>query len=99
MVPFSPCLGVCKVLLVNTWLSVKMIVQPILHTKEMGILFRARPLCLQEHGGHKDNNAEEEEVSGGGTAADAEQTDGRRVILDWKGDPMTINPGDKLPFF
>ena len=21
------------------------------------------------------------------------------VILDWKGDPMKINPGDKLPFF
>ncbi len=20
------------------------------------------------------------------------------VILDWKGDPMQINPGDKLPF-
>ena len=20
------------------------------------------------------------------------------TILDWKGDPMTINPGDKLPF-
>lgn len=22
-----------------------------------------------------------------------------KVILDWKGDPMKINPGDKLPFF
>lgn len=22
-----------------------------------------------------------------------------RVVLDWKGDPMLINPGDKLPFF
>ena len=21
------------------------------------------------------------------------------VILDWKGDPMKINPGDKMPFF
>jgi hypothetical protein len=20
-------------------------------------------------------------------------------MLDWKGDPMTINPGDRMPFF
>lgn len=24
--------------------------------------------------------------------------DGRKMMLDWKGDPMYINPGDKLPF-
>ena len=24
--------------------------------------------------------------------------DGRKMVLDWKGDPMYINPGDKLPF-
>lgn len=23
--------------------------------------------------------------------------DGRRMVLDWKGDPMYINPGDKMP--
>ena len=22
-----------------------------------------------------------------------------RIVLDWKGDPMTINPGDKMPLF
>jgi len=22
-----------------------------------------------------------------------------QVILDWKGDPMTINPNDNMPFF
>ena len=24
---------------------------------------------------------------------------GPRIVLDWKGDPMTINPGDNMPFF
>ena len=28
-----------------------------------------------------------------------EEEHGPDVILDWKGDPMIINPGDKLPFF
>jgi len=23
--------------------------------------------------------------------------DGRRIVYDWKGDPMIINPGDNLP--
>lgn len=24
---------------------------------------------------------------------------GRRIALDWKGDPMIINPGDNMPLF
>ena len=31
--------------------------------------------------------------------APAEEEHEPRVILDWKGDPMTINPGDNMPFF
>lgn len=32
-------------------------------------------------------------------AAVLEEADkGGEVVLDWKGDPMTINPGDKFPF-
>ncbi len=40
---------------------------------------------------HEEQRADEATVGG--------QSKGGRVILDWKGDPMTINPGDKLPFF
>ena len=54
---------------------------------------------LQDHGEPTVSEAEEATAFGGSAAADAEQLEGRRVILDWKGDPMTINPGDKLPFF
>lgn len=28
-----------------------------------------------------------------------ESADEAQVVLDWKGEPMRINPGDKLPFF
>ena len=31
-------------------------------------------------------------------AGEEETRDGRKMVLDWKGDPMYINPGDKLPF-
>ncbi len=31
-------------------------------------------------------------------ATSAGRQPGSRVVLDWKGDPMTINPGDKMPF-
>jgi hypothetical protein len=35
-------------------------------------------------------------ATGSGLAvADADEAE---VILDWKGDPMKINPGDKMPF-
>ena len=42
---------------------------------------------------HEGQQADERSAAAGG------QADGGRVVLDWKGDPMTINPGDKLPFF
>ena len=35
------------------------------------------------------------------STADASEdgsTEDDNVILDWKGDPMQINPGDRLPF-
>ena len=34
-------------------------------------------------------------------AGQAQQSasDAPQVILDWKGDPMTINPNDNMPFF
>ncbi len=44
--------------------------------------------------GGGNSEAEPEKERGQG-----QDDDGKRVILDWKGDPMTINPGDKLPFF
>jgi len=25
--------------------------------------------------------------------------DGRQVVADWKGDPMVLNPGDRMPRF
>ena len=25
--------------------------------------------------------------------------DGRKVVADWKGDPMVLNPGDRMPRF
>ena len=37
----------------------------------------------------------EETPSGLAVVGSAEEAD---EILDWKGDPMKINPGDKLPF-
>ena len=36
-----------------------------------------------------------EETASGLLVASADEAD---TILDWKGDPMKINPGDKLPF-
>ena len=33
-----------------------------------------------------------------GELEQAAAPDGRKMMLDWKGDPMYINPGDKLPF-
>jgi len=38
--------------------------------------------------------AEQNAVGGG----EEEVRDGRKMVLDWKGDPMYINPGDKMPF-
>lgn len=43
--------------------------------------------------------AGEEIVGNGSMAMDGTQKDkGKPVFKDWKGDPMVINPGDKLPF-
>lgn len=39
----------------------------------------------------KDTEQEEE------TSQDARLPEGN-VMLDWKGDPMIVNPGDRLPF-
>lgn len=25
--------------------------------------------------------------------------EGKKIVMDWKGDPMIINPGDNLPLF
>lgn len=25
--------------------------------------------------------------------------EGKNIVLDWKGDPMIINPGDNMPLF
>ncbi|CAL5220910.1 g3005 [Coccomyxa viridis] len=33
-----------------------------------------------------------------GELEQAAAPDGRKMMLDWKGDPMYVNPGDKLPF-
>ena len=27
------------------------------------------------------------------------RAEGKRIALDWKGDPMIINPGDNMPMF
>ena len=32
------------------------------------------------------------------TSSSDEEEDGGKIVLDWKGDPMVIRPGDKLPF-
>lgn len=39
------------------------------------------------------------ETLGSGLVVPAPEEHEPDVILDWKGDPMIINPGDKLPFF
>ena len=39
-----------------------------------------------------------EAIPDGGAAEQNIVPDGRKMVLDWKGDPMYINPGDKLPF-
>lgn len=52
---------------------------------------------MQEEPGTAAGAANEGRPEEGGSQSQGE--DGKRVILDWKGDPMTINPGDKLPFF
>lgn len=52
---------------------------------------------VQEKPGTAAGAANEGTPEEGGGQSQGE--DGKRVILDWKGDPMTINPGDKLPFF
>jgi hypothetical protein len=43
--------------------------------------------------------------SGGGSSSSGSSSTGgdggappAELLLDWKGEPMTINPGDKLPF-
>ena len=61
------------------------------------IIASIESLCVQEKPGTasgSDSGAVPEERGG-----QSQGEDGKKVILDWKGDPMTINPGDKLPFF
>jgi hypothetical protein len=36
--------------------------------------------------------------SSSGSGSGSALSSGDAPLLDWKGDPMTINPGDKLPF-
>ena len=48
-----------------------------------------------------EGEAKSQEVAADEVKAEPEQgaaPDGRKMVLDWKGDPMYINPGDKLPF-
>ena len=47
-----------------------------------------------------EHDTEAEQGAGGLVQAEpvgGADPDGRRMVLDWKGDPMYINPGDKLP--
>ena len=43
----------------------------------------------------EDEDEAAQNATGGG---EKEARDGRKMVLDWKGDPMYINPGDKMPF-
>ena len=48
-----------------------------------------------------EDELQSQEAKADGLTGEAEQgsdPDGRKMVLDWKGDPMYINPGDKLPF-
>ena len=49
--------------------------------------------------GSEHDTGTEQDAGGVAQAEPAGGTDpdGRRMVLDWKGDPMYINPGDKLP--
>lgn len=62
-------------------------------TEEEGVCVR------QEAGGRQLEDASSAADSAGGSGSQSADDSGKKVILDWKGDPMTINPGDKLPFF
>jgi len=50
---------------------------------------------------HAVQQAGDSSAKGSTESQDAQSADEgeKHIILDWKGDPMTINPGDKLPFF
>ncbi|EIE23756.1 hypothetical protein COCSUDRAFT_53450 [Coccomyxa subellipsoidea C-169] len=62
-----------------------------------GLILNTKTFTFEEKPGLTGGgNSEAEPEKGRGQSQD---DDGKRVILDWKGDPMTINPGDKLPFF
>ena len=48
-----------------------------------------------------EDEAESQQVDANADKGAVEQElapDGRKMVLDWKGDPMYINPGDKMPF-
>ena len=54
-------------------------------------------MCMQAA---SERDMEAEQDTGGVVQAEpagAMDPDGRRMVLDWKGDPMYINPGDKMP--
>ncbi|KAK9905779.1 hypothetical protein WJX75_006109 [Coccomyxa subellipsoidea] len=62
-----------------------------------GFILNTKTFAFEEEPGTAAGAANEGRPEEGGSQSQGE--DGKRVILDWKGDPMTINPGDKLPFF
>jgi len=61
--------------------------------KSFGSTMKAAQDMMAEGGSSSDD---------GKAATEEEEEDtadkGRKIVLDWKGDPMVINPGDKLPF-
>lgn len=70
--------------------------QPVLPSKSVGKLTVASSDDVEKYGASRDPPSTAKTTQSGlsvvSTADEAEE------ILDWKGDPMKINPGDKLPF-
>jgi hypothetical protein len=62
---------------------------------KINVIFDLQAQDTSSEGAHVEDASQINQPAAG---ENSEEVDGN-VILDWKGDPMRINPGDKLPFF
>ncbi|BDA47699.1 hypothetical protein COCOBI_10-5500 [Coccomyxa sp. Obi] len=67
-----------------------------------GLILNTETFTFEDPGRRRPESASSAaDIAAGSQKSTSQSADdsGKKVILDWKGDPMTINPGDKLPFF